>query len=230
MGFFKLQRGVNAMQIEAGDCWCGFRGLGSTGCVLPMTPAAAAPAAGRRRAAVRAVPLSMLIVTSLFPWTCDTALPAPAAPVRYAVPTWQDEQDVRSGKKVRGLFKTRTMEPACIKQSTILLLRRRAQWLSCPTAGHHVGRPSKGASGLHHLMHSLSPLQVLAFSLPACVAAGHHVGIFDKEEAVHHLSHALLNFSHTPLFALQLGTMWGIFDKDEAERIIPEGHRRPHFE
>jgi len=21
LGFFKLQRGVNAMQIEAGDCW-----------------------------------------------------------------------------------------------------------------------------------------------------------------------------------------------------------------
>ena len=39
MGFFKLQRGVNALQIEAGDCW-------------------------------------------------------------YAVPTWQDEQDVRAGRKV----------------------------------------------------------------------------------------------------------------------------------
>lgn len=64
LGFFKLQRGVNAMQIEAGDCW-------------------------------------------------------------YAAPTWQDEQDVRSGKK--------------------------------------------------------------------------------------------------------LGTMWGIFEKEEADRIIPEGHRRPHF-
>jgi hypothetical protein len=23
--------------------------------------------------------------------------------------------------------------------------------------------------------------------------------------------------------------MWGIFDKDEAERIIPEAHRHPHF-
>lgn len=28
---------------------------------------------------------------------------------------------------------------------------------------------------------------------------------------------------------LQLGTMWGIFEKEEADRIIPEGHRRPHF-
>jgi C1A family cysteine protease len=22
LGFFKLQRGVNALQIESGDCWC----------------------------------------------------------------------------------------------------------------------------------------------------------------------------------------------------------------
>ncbi|PSC75212.1 Cathepsin Z isoform A [Micractinium conductrix] len=27
----------------------------------------------------------------------------------------------------------------------------------------------------------------------------------------------------------KLGTMWGIFPKDEAEAIIPEGHRRPHY-
>lgn len=27
----------------------------------------------------------------------------------------------------------------------------------------------------------------------------------------------------------QVGTMWGIFDKEEAEEIIPEGHRHPHY-
>ncbi|KAL4420347.1 hypothetical protein ABPG77_006154 [Micractinium sp. CCAP 211/92] len=64
LGFFKIERGVNALRMEEGDCW-------------------------------------------------------------YAIPTWQDEQDVRSGKKV--------------------------------------------------------------------------------------------------------GTMWGIFDKEEAEEIIPEGHRHPHY-
>jgi hypothetical protein len=29
---------------------------------------------------------------------------------------------------------------------------------------------------------------------------------------------------------MQLGTMWGIFPKEEAQHIIPEGHRRPHFD
>ena len=33
-----------------------------------------------------------------------------------------------------------------------------------------------------------------------------------------------------PCPALQLGTMWGIFPKEEAQHIIPEGHRRPHFD
>ena len=32
------------------------------------------------------------------------------------------------------------------------------------------------------------------------------------------------------LCPLQLGTMWGIFPKEEAEHIVPEGHRRPHFD
>ena len=32
------------------------------------------------------------------------------------------------------------------------------------------------------------------------------------------------------LCPLQLGTMWGILPKEEAEHIVPEGHRRPHFD
>lgn len=51
LGFFKLQRGVNALQIEAGDCW-------------------------------------------------------------YAVPTWQDEQDVRSGAKVGTMWGIMSPEEA----------------------------------------------------------------------------------------------------------------------
>lgn len=51
LGFFKLERGNNALQIEAGDCW-------------------------------------------------------------WAVPTWQDEQDVRSGKKVGTMWGIMTKEEA----------------------------------------------------------------------------------------------------------------------
>lgn len=32
---------------------------------------------------------------------------------------------------------------------------------------------------------------------------------------------------HLPL---QLGTMWGIFPKDQADKIVPEGHRHPHYQ
>lgn len=89
MGFFKLQRGVNAMQIEAGDCWW-------------------APPPRRSRPPPACMPACCLQALQQLPSCCFVIVRArlkrcaarAVPPGRYAVPTWQDEQDIRSGKKV----------------------------------------------------------------------------------------------------------------------------------
>lgn len=129
LGFFKIERGVNALRMEEGDCWwvhahllvaCSFgpksvqpqRNLRHR----PCTPGAApAPPAGPRTALRRSPgsQSSLLLQQSSIacsrlrtpptppPTPTHTTPPPPPCHCRYAVPTWQDEQDVRSGKKVR---------------------------------------------------------------------------------------------------------------------------------
>lgn len=126
---------------------------------------------------------------------------------RYAVPTWQDEQDIRSGKKVRLLnFLTRFL----------------SFFLTSLLSTSEVGPP-----GCRLLLSqpAAMPAILLALRLPGCFGyalpwRGMHLVKPSASPAyrIYPPAH-LTTLTWTTL--LPLGTMWGIFDSEEASHILP---------
>jgi hypothetical protein len=92
-GFVRVERGVNALQIESGDCWCG-----------PLTIDRQAPAGRTQLRSLRAAcPRS----TALAHGPCTAALYSR----RYAEPEWRDEQDVHAGTLHGSMYGLKVRKP-----------------------------------------------------------------------------------------------------------------------
>ena len=229
-GFFKIERGVNALRIEDGDCWwvggwsLGLPKQGLGGCLGRMSGWAGGTA----------VPPASLPSPYQSPLPELIRLALPVSLRRYAAPTWQDEQDVRSGEKVTGRVVLRAgaaaewgrvqrTPPTGPRPRRLLLLQIAACSACCDRA--RGGPPPTLRAGPPTNQTPLAQpprLYAALCSWAPCGGFGLQLDVFNPSPT------AVPSF-FLPRHPAQLGTMWGIFPKDEAEAIIPEGHRRPHY-
>ena len=144
LGFFKLERGVNALQIEAGDCW----------------------------------------------WAM--------------LPGWLGAKSTMSATICPGSYEFGLAEElACLLATTHCVAQ---------VCAAHLGRRARRARGPQGATpHPCSPGSCRRVGLLSCLSA-------DTKRAAP---------SHAPS-APQVGTMWGVFDKEEAEKFKPEPGTKPH--